>query len=124
MIKQFISMMAATSLVSADTTISITVILSILSAIGVIFSITMGVKKDSREEEERRIDIAEQFAKVNVKLDQFGTTIYEMNRRSEYTMEEMKKVNISIARCDERIETLFKYHDDHEKRLAEIEGDK
>lgn len=47
-----------------------------------------------------------------------------MNRRSEYTMEEMKKVNISIARCDERIETLFKYHDDHEKRLEEIEGDK
>ena len=120
---KILSMIAATSL-STETTISITVILSILSAIGVIFSITMGVKKDTREEEERRIDIAEQFAKVNVKLDQFGTTIYEMNRRSEYTMEEMKKVNISIARCDERIETLFKYHDDHEKRLEEIEGDK
>ena len=124
MIKHIIPTLALLSPVSTETTISLTVILSILSAMGVIFSISMGIKKDSREEEERRIDIAEQFAKMNVKLDQFGNTIYEMNRRSEYTMEEMKKVNISIARCDERIETLFKYHDDHEKRLSELEGEK
>lgn len=110
--------------ITNDTTIGITVILSIVSAIGVIFSINTALKKDQRDEEDRRIDMAEQFAKINVKLDQVCTTINETNRKTERTIEEIKSVNIAIARCDERIETLFKYHDDHEKRITDLEVDK
>lgn len=109
--------------ITSDTTIGLTVILSVMSAIGVVFSISTALKKDQREEEGRRIDMAEQFAKINVKLDQVFSTINETNRKTERTMDEIKSVNISIARCDERIETLFKYHDDHEKRITDLEAE-
>ena len=110
--------------ITSETTIGLTVILSVMSAIGVVFSISTALKKDHMEEEDRRIDMAEQFAKINVKLDQVFTTISETNRRTERTMDEIKSVNISIALCNERIETLFKYHDDHEKRITDLEVDK
>ena len=110
--------------ITSETTIGLTVILSVMSAIGVVFSISTALKKDHMEEEDRRIDMAEQFAKINVKLDQVFTTISETNRRTERTMDEIKSVNISIALCNERIETLFKYHDDHEKRITDLEVEK
>ena len=113
----------AAPVISSDTTIGLTVILSIVSAVGVVFSISMSLKKDNREEEARRIDMAEQFAKINVKLDQVFMTLSETSHKTDRTMDELKGVNIAIARNDERIETLFKYHDDHEKRLIDLEDE-
>jgi hypothetical protein len=111
----------AAPVISSDTTIGLTVLLSIVSAVGVVFSISMSLKKDNREEESRRIDMAEQFAKINVKLDQVFMTLSETSHKTDRTMDELKDVNIAVARCHERIETLFKYHDDHEKRLTDLE---
>ena len=113
----------AAPVISSDTTIGLTVLLSIMSAVGVVFSISMSLKKDHREEEERRIDMAGQFAKINVKLDQVFMTLSETSHKTDRTMDELKDVNIAVARCHERIETLFKYHDDHEKRLTDLEGE-
>ena len=107
-----------------ETTISLSVILSILSAIGVIFSIVMTLKKDHREDEARRIDIAEQFAKINVKLDSFCNTMTDMGRKTEKAMDKIEGLSLSINSCNERIETLFRYHEDHEKRIANLEDDK
>ena len=111
----------AAPVISSDTTIGLTVLLSIVSAVGVVFSISMSLKKDHREEEERRIDMAGQFAKINVKLDQVFMALSETSHKTDRTMDELKGVNIAIARCDERIETLFKYHEDYEKRLTDLE---
>ena len=111
----------AAPVISSDTTIGLTVLLSIMSAVGVVFSISMSLKKDHREEEERRIELAGQFAKINVKLDQVFMTLSETSHKTDRTMDELKGANIAIARCDERIETLFKYHDDHEKRITDLE---
>ena len=111
-------------MMSPETTVSVSFILALLSAVGVIFTIIMGFKKDHRDEENKRIEIAEQFAKINVKLDQFCNTMNDMARKSEKSMDEVKGINISITKCNERIETLFKYHDDHEKRITILEDEK
>lgn len=110
-------------MMSPETTVSLSFILALISAAGVIFTIVMNLKKDHREDEDRRIEIAEQFAKINVKLDQFCNTMNELARKSEKSMDEVKSVNVLLAKCNERIETLFKYHADHENRIKHLEDE-
>lgn len=110
-------------MMSPETTVSLSFILALLSAAGVVFTIIINLKKDRREDEDRRIEIAEQFAKINVKLDQFCNTMNELARKSEKSMDEVKSVNVSLAKCNERIETLFNYHADHENRIKRLEDE-
>ena len=106
---------------SPETTVSISLIFSILAAVGVIFTIYSAIRQTHRSDEDRRIESAEQFAKINVKLDQFYTAIIELNTRSNTSMESFQKTNLEIARTNENVKTLFRYHDDHEKRIKELE---
>lgn len=104
-----------------DATVSVSLILSVLSACGVIFTIAIGLKKDQREDEARRIEQAEQFAKINIKLDTFCDTMNAMGRKSEKAVEKLDGLSNAVNICNERIATLFRYHDDHEKRLEDLE---
>ena len=106
---------------SPETQVSISLIFSILAAVGVIFTIYSAIRQTHRSDEDRRIENAEQFAKINVKLDQFYIAINELNNRSNTSIEALQRTNLELTKSNEKINTLFKYHDEHEKRLKELE---
>ena len=106
---------------SPETTVSLSLIISVISAMGVIFTMAMNLKKDHREDEDRRIDNATEFAKLNIKLDTACNIINDVSKKTDNTNEEIKDISISVAKCNERVETLFKYHDEHEKRINDLE---
>jgi hypothetical protein len=104
-----------------DATVSIALILGIISALGVMVSIYLGIKKAHTEEDERIVENAREFTKLNVKLDNFTSTMNELVKKSERSVTELNALDVSVMKCSERIETLFKYKDDHEKRLQKLE---
>ena len=108
---------------SPETQVSLSLIFSTLAAVGVIFTIYSAIRQTHKSDEDRRIENAEQFAKINVKLDQFYVAINELNSRSNASIESLQRTNLEVTRVNEKINTLFKYHDDHESRLKELEGD-
>lgn len=89
---------------TANTSISIALIISIASIICTVYTTVAGSKKRQKEdieaEIERRASMKEEFVKVNLKLDTFCRQIDEMLRKLDKT--------------DERI-------DNHEKRISSLE---
>ena len=104
-----------------DATISVALLLGIVSALGVMVSIYLGVKKNHNEENERIVENAREFTKLNVKIDNFTSTMNELVKKSERNGTELNALDVSMMKCSERIETLFKYKDDHEKRRQKLE---
>ena len=102
---------------------SVALILGIISALGVIVAIYLGLRKQHSEDDNRLIENAREFTKLNVKLDNFTATMNELVKKSERSVNDLKEVNVELIRCSERIETLFKYKDDHEKRLQKLESE-
>lgn len=106
-----------------DATVSVALILGIISAIGVIVSIYLGLHKQHTEDDNRLVENAREFTKLNVKLDNFTATMNELVKKSERSVNEQKEMSVDLIRCSERIETLFKYKDDHERRLKKLEDE-
>lgn len=106
-----------------DTTVSIALILGIISALGVIASIYLGLRKQHTEDDNRLVENAREFTKLNIKLDNFTATMNELVKKSERSINDLNRMDAQMIRCSERIETLFNYKDDHEKRLQKLESE-
>ena len=106
-----------------DTTVSVALILGIVSALGVIASIYLGFQKQHTEDDNRLVENAREFTRLNVKLDNFTATMNELVKKSERSVSDLNRVDAQLIRCTERVETLFKYKDDHEKRLQKLESE-
>lgn len=106
---------------NAGQTISLSLIFSIVSMVGVIVNIFGTYKRDSDVEKKKEIDIEKNFARISVKLDEFGRQISEVVKRSEKSGDKIEEISREITKQNERITTLFHYKDDHEKRLSELE---
>ena len=89
---------------TAETSISVALIISIASIVCTVYTTVSSSKKRQKEdveaEIERRAQMKEEFVKVNLKLDTFCRSIEEMLRKLDKT--------------DERL-------DDHEKRITKLE---
>lgn len=105
----------------ADTTISIAFILSLISCLGVIVSMVSTFKKDNDARTKEKLDIEKNFVKINVKLDNFCDTIRTVLKNQEKSNDELNELSQQIVKSNERIETLFHYHDDHDERLKKLE---
>lgn len=105
-----------------ETTISLSLIISAISAIGVIYTIFRGRKGDDEMEKQRAIDMAKNFAEVNVKLTELNNKTAETNRTIEKLDEKMDVMNDRISRQDERISTLFKHYDSLSERVDRLES--
>ena len=57
----------------------------------------------------------------NVKLDDFCDTTKKMRTENSEKTEQLKKVSEQLILVTERVNTLFKYKDDHEMRIKELE---
>lgn len=105
-----------------DTTISIALIFSIIAVCSQIYGIWNASKKNRESEEHKAIEIEKNFVKLGVKLDYFQKSTDTMLERQEQHAVRMENLSGQIIKSNERIETLFKYKDDHELRLQKLEG--
>lgn len=104
-----------------ETTVSIALIFSVIAAIGTISTIVSTIKRDRDAETNKQIEIEKNFVKINVKLDDMLETIRKISKSSEDNAERIKDMNGVLIQCTERIQTLFKKSDDHERRLNDLE---
>lgn len=108
-------------MISADTSINFSLILSIISCIGVIVAIAQAFKKDSDAKTSEKLDIEKNFVKINVKLDNFCEQTKQILKNQEKSSDELRSLSEEIVKNDERIQTLFKHYEDHEERIKKLE---
>ncbi len=117
---------------TGNDTISIALLLAIGSLIVSVIGVIINIKKANKEtaddkkkaleaENERQLKMQENFVKVNLKLDTFCDTTKELMKQNEKTSDSTQELTKQMIKCSERIETLFRYKDDHERRISDLE---
>lgn len=108
-----------------DTTVSIALIVSVVSIISMLAGMLNSSRKRQEEHQEaeknRQLDIEKNFVKINVKLDEFSNDTKKMINENTRKTEELKNVSEKLVAISERVNTLFKYNDDHEERIKGLE---
>lgn len=108
-----------------DATISITLLISLISLACSVFNTFSGGKKDLKAQEEkesaRQLDIEKNFVKINVKLDDFCDTSKQLMAENAKKTDELKSVSENLIQVTEKVNTLFRYKDDHENRIKGLE---
>lgn len=104
-----------------DTTVSISLILSLITAIGVIYNIVKGRKADNSAETQIAVQMATNFTQIEVKLNDLNQKTAETNRNFQKLDDKLDNLADKLSRQDERINTLFRYNDDVKKRLDKLE---
>lgn len=110
---------------NTDTSISIALLVSLTSLVCTLINTFAGGKKRQEEQAEReknrQMDIEKNFVKINVKLDEFCDTTKKMMAENSEKTEQLKNVSEQLILITERVNTLFKYKDDHEERIKGLE---
>lgn len=111
-----------------ETSVSIALLISLASLACTLINTFAGGKKRQEEQAEReknrQMDIEKNFVKINVKLDDFCDTTKKMMAENGEKTEQLKKVSEQLILVTERVNTLFKYKDDHEMRIKELENER
>ena len=111
-----------------ETSVSIALLISLTSLACTLINTFAGGKKRQEEQAEReknrQMDIEKNFVKINVKLDEFYGTSKKMMADNGEKTEQLKKVTEQLILVTERVNTLFKYKDDHERRIKELENER
>lgn len=110
---------------TTETSVSIALLISLTSLACTLINTFAGGKKRQEEQAEReknrQMDIEKNFVKINVKLDEFCDTTKKMMAENSEKAEQLKNVSEQLVLVTERVKTLFKYKDDHEERIKELE---
>lgn len=110
---------------TGDTTISVAILISIASLICTLVNTFSGnrrnMKADEEKESQRQLDIEKNFVKINVKLDDFCDTSKKLMEENTKKTDELKAVSERLVQVTEKVNTLFKYKDDHENRIKGLE---
>lgn len=108
-----------------ETSVSIALLISLTSLACTLINTFAGGKKRQEEQAEReknrQMEIEKNFVKINIKLDDFCDTIKKMMEENGEKAEQLKNVSEQIVLVKERVNTLFKYKDDHEERIKGLE---
>lgn len=111
-----------------EASVSIALLISLTSLACTLINTFAGGKKRQEEQAEReknrQLDVEKNFVKINVKLDDFCDTTKKMMAENGVKTEQLKKVSEQLIIVTERVNTLFKYKDDHEARLKELENER
>ena len=105
----------------ADATISLSLIFSSISMIGVIANIFISFRRESEQNKLKEVQIEKHFAQIDVKLDDFLNRMSDIAKNSEKSAERLDANLQEIIKSNERIGTLFRLHDEHEKRISSLE---
>ena len=113
---------------TSETSVSIALLISLTSLACTLINTFSGGKKRQEEQAEReknrQMDIEKNFVKINVKLDDFCDTTKKMMAENSEKTEQLKKVSEQMVLVTERVNTLYKYKDDHEARIKELENER
>lgn len=111
-----------------ETSVSIALIITLTSLACTLINTFAGGKKRQEElverEKNRQMDIEKNFVKINVKLDDFCNTSKKMMAENGEKTEQLKKASEQLILITERVNTLFKYKDNHESRIKELENER
>lgn len=105
-----------------ETSLSLSLIFAIVAVIGTFVSIFNNIKNNRDKETEKQMDIEKKFIHVNDKLDVLSTNLSELIRRDEINITELKRINETLILQNERLEALFRYKDEHERRIKNLEN--
>lgn len=105
----------------ADATISLSLIFSSISMIGVIANIFISFRRESEQNKLKEVQIEKHFAQIDVKLEDFLNRMSDIAKNSEKSAERIDANLQEIIKSNERIGTLFRLHDEHEKRISSLE---
>lgn len=112
-------------MVTAETSISIALLISIASIVCTVINTVGGSQKRAKEEinrdNARQMDIEKNFVKVNVKLDDFCTTSRELMAENNKKTDELQRVSEQLVSVSEQLKTLYRFHKDHENRIKTLE---
>lgn len=111
-----------------DTTISITLLISVISIILAILNSARSARKDQQatiEAEEKRqqaenarqMDIEKNFVKINTKLDEFCSQSREMMAENAKKTDQLKSLSEKLIAVTEQVKQ-------HESRIARLEEGK
>ena len=111
-----------------ETSVSIALLITLTSLACTLINTFAGGKKRQEEQAEReknrQMDIEKNFVKINVKLDNFCDTTKKMMTENSEKTEQLKKVSEQMVLVTERVNTLYKYNDDHEARIKKLENER
>ena len=105
----------------ADATISLSLIFSSISMIGVMANIFISIKRESDSSKAKEVQIEKHFAQIDVKLEDFLNRMTQIAKNSEKSAEKIDTNLQQIVATNERIGTLFRLHDDNERRIKALE---
>jgi peptidoglycan hydrolase CwlO-like protein len=105
-----------------EATVSLSLIFSIISMIGVLASVIVSLRRETETTKQKEISIEKHFAQLDVKLDEYLSHMSNIDRSSDRTAEKMDALTQEVAKTNERIGTLFRLHDEHEKRITNLEN--
>lgn len=108
-----------------EASVSIALLISLTSLACTLINTFAGGKKRQEEQAEReknrQMEIEKNFVKINMKLDDFCDTTKKLMAENGEKAEQLKNVSEQIVLVKERVNTLFKYKDDHEERIKGLE---
>ena len=108
-----------------ETSVSIALLISLTSLACTLINTFAGGKKRQEEqverEKNRQMEIEKNFVKINMKLDDFCDTTKKLMAENSEKTDQLKNVSEQIILVKERVNTLFKYKDDHEERIKGLE---
>ena len=104
-----------------NTSISVALIFSVIAAAGTLYSIWTGHKKNQEEAERKAIESEKNFLRLDVKMDNVLGQTNSILEKQEKQAIRIEQLSGEIIKSNEKINTLFKYKDDHERRLQKLE---
>lgn len=104
-----------------DTTVSLSLIFSFISMVGVVVTIIGTFRSHRDNSEKKEIDIEKNFVKVNLKLDEFCRQISALTRTTEKSTDIINEIKNELARHEEQVENIEEKVEDHERRIRELE---
>ena len=100
---------------NSDVTISLSLLFSIVSVVGVIVAIVTSLKKNQEEEATKYLDIEKHFVKIDMKLDNFMDSTNRILKNQEKATDQIQELSAKIIAHDKELEN-------HERRLKQLEG--
>lgn len=104
-----------------ETTISLSLIFSSISMIGVLANIYISFKRESESNKLKEVQIEKHFAQIDVRLENFLNSMAEIAKNNEVSAQKIDDNLKAILQSNERIGTLFRLHDDNVRRIESLE---
>ena len=104
-----------------DATVSLSLLFSIISAVGVIVTIYGVFERRHDKSSERDIETTKNFVKVNMKLDESCRNLSDIAKSMDKTSDILNSVQRHIIEVDNKLENHDKALAQHDERLDKLE---